>query len=328
MVAPANFVTGGVELSHQLVNELVDLGQDAYLVYVDKGKLAPGTKVPEAYRKYKVPVSDTVEDSPENMLVLPEIYFDFIYQFTRIQIGCWWMSVDNHYSNACLWDMVRFMPGLWNKVFTLYRFFQAGFYRNSRSDLRRQDARIVHFYQSAYAKRHLIRAGFQTVLPLSDYIHPDLFRKSSVPKEDIILYNPKKGRRYVSMLMKRLPDFLFIPLKGFSREQLNEVFDRAKLYVDFGPFPGKDRIPREAVLHGCCLITGRFGAASCYEDVPIPDKYKFSMKGWIPWNRIIALIRSVFEDYETHGHDFDRMRESIGCERQVFHRETEEAFLG
>jgi len=44
-----------------------------------------------------------------------------------------------------------------------------------------------------------------------------------------------------------------------------------KLYVDFGKHPGKDRMPREAAVHGCCIITGRRGAAGNPFDIPIPN---------------------------------------------------------
>lgn len=328
VLAPAGKTTGGVELAHQLVDALIGMGQEAYMVYVDKDSLAPGSEVPEMYRKYRVCVSETVEDSPENMLVLPEIYFDYLYRFPTIRIACWWMSVDNHYYSACLTDMLRFPWGLKERKDILYRYLvESVRFRNSLADLRRQSDRIVHFYQSAYALEHLTSLGFKNVAPLSDYIHPDLFVSSRVPKEDIILYNPKKGRKYVEMLRKRLPDCSFIPLQGFSREQLNEVFDRAKLYVDFGPFPGKDRIPREAVLHGCCLITGRFGASAFYEDVPIPDTYKFSMKGRIPWEGITGLVRRIFAEYDACCRDFDPMRERIGQEKEVFLREATAYFL-
>ena len=327
VLAPAGKTTGGVELAHQLVDALTEMGQEAFVVYVDKDRLAPGTEVPEMYRKYQVRVSDTVEDSRDNLLVLPEIYFDYLYRFPSIRIACWWMSVDNRYYSACLPDMLRFPWGWKERKDILYRYVVEGVrFRNSLADLRRQSDRIVHFYQSAYALDHLTSKGFRNVVPMSDYIHPDLFVCSRVPKEDLILYNPKKGKRYVEMLQKRLPDCSFIPLEGFSREQLNEVFDRAKLYVDFGRFPGKDRIPREAALHGCCLITGRFGASAYPEDVPIPESYKFSMRGRIPWDGITGLVRRIFAEYDTCCRDFDLMRERIGQEREVFFREVREFF--
>ena len=328
VLAPAGKTTGGVELSHQLVDELNRIGQEAYVVYVGKEDLAPGTEVPEMYRKYRVRVAEMIEDAPDNMLVLPEIYFDYMYRYTSIKIGCWWMSVDNHYYSACFLDMMCFPWGLKERKDIMYRYLVEGVrFRNSLKDLRHQSGRIVHFYQSAYAREHLREKRLGSTMPLSDYIHPDLFITSVVTKEDIILYNPKKGKKYVDLLQRRLPDCTFIPLQGFSREQLNDVFDRAKLYVDFGRFPGKDRIPREAVLHGCCLITGRFGASAFDEDVPIPQTYKFSMKGRIPWDEIIGLVRRVFAEYEECSRDFDRMRESISREKAVFQRETEDLFL-
>lgn len=328
VLAPAGKTTGGVELAHQLVDALIGLGQEAYVVYVDKDGIVPGTEVPQMYRMYRVRVSDSVEDSPDNMLVLPEIYFDYLYRFPSIRIACWWMSVDNHYYSACLADMLRFPWGLKERGDLVYRYVVEGVrFRNSLADLRRQSDRIVHFYQSAYALDHLTAKGFRNVVPMSDYIHPDLFVSSRVPKEDLILYNPKKGKKYVEMLRERIPDCTFIPLQGFGREQLNAVFDRAKLYVDFGPFPGKDRIPREAVLHGCCLMTARFGASAYQEDVPIPESYKFSMRGRIPWEGIISRVRRVFADYESCCLDFDSMREQIETERETFLREVAAFFL-
>lgn len=329
VLAPAEVTTGGVELAHQLVDELVGLGQEAFVVYVAKGgELSSGTEVPDVYRKYRVRVSDTVEDSPENMLVLPEIYFDFLYRYPAIRIGCWWMSVDNHYYSACLKDMLRFYGRWKDKAYTLYRYLKGEIrFRNSQEDLLLQSERIVHFYQSAYAQNHLYRRGFETVLPLSDYIHPDLFATGGGAKEDIILYNPKKGEKYVRRLKTYLPEYTFIPLEGMNRETLNQVFDRAKLYVDFGAFPGKDRIPREAVLHGCCLVTGRFGASAFYEDVPIPGTYKFDLENGHPWEDIVHLVRDIFANYEFHAGHFAWMRARIGRERETFRRETAEFFL-
>ena len=46
-------------------------------------------------------------------------------------------------------------------------------------------------------------------------------------------------------------------------------------YIDFGPHPGMDRLPREAALAGCIVITNREGAAAHDEDVPLPPEYKF-----------------------------------------------------
>ena len=328
VLAPAGATTGGVELAHQLVDALSGLKQEAYVVYADQGGIAHGTKVPSMYHKYRVQVSDVIEDSQENLLVLPEIYFDYLYQLPCIRIACWWMSVDNHYYSACLRDMLRFPWGLKELEDILYRYLVKRVrFRNSLADLRRQSDRIVHFYQSTYAREHLKDVRLEPTYPLSDYIHPDLFTCECSEKENLILYNPKKGKKYTERLMVMLPNYAFIPLQGLSRSELNGVFDRAKLYVDFGPFPGKDRIPREAVLHGCCLITGRFGAAAFQEDLPIPDTYKIDLRVRDAWKRVISLVNAIFEDYPTRRKDFDRMRERIGDERETFLQEVKAFFL-
>ena len=328
VLAPARVTTGGVELAHQLVDALTSLKQDAYVVYVDRGQLAPGTEVPAMYRKYRVRVSDVVEDSQDNLLVLPEIFFDYLYQFPVIRIACWWMSVDNHYYSACLTDMLHFSRGLRAKMSLLYRYLKGEVhYRNSLSDLRGQRDRVIHLYQSAYARDHLASIGFPEAKALSDYIHPDLLVSRTVEKENMILYNPKKGVKYVDRLKKRLPEYRFVALQGMTREELNGIFDRAKLYVDFGPFPGKDRIPREAVVHGCCLITGRFGASVFFEDLPIPPQYQFNVEKSGSWKDVERMARSVLSDYEGHRKDFDLMRTRIDGERAVFEREVADLFI-
>ena len=47
-------------------------------------------------------------------------------------------------------------------------------------------------------------------------------------------------------------------------------------YIDFGPHPGMDRLPREAALAGCIVLTNREGAANFAKDVPLPEEFKFS----------------------------------------------------
>ena len=46
-------------------------------------------------------------------------------------------------------------------------------------------------------------------------------------------------------------------------------------YIDFGPHPGMDRLPREAALAGCIVLTIGEGAANFDKDVPLPPQFKF-----------------------------------------------------
>ena len=120
-------------------------------------------------------------------------------------------------------------------------------------------------------------------------------------KENLVLYNPSKGYEITLKIKKLLPDIKFIELKGLSRNNLNKLFQKAKLYIDFGNHPGKDRLPREACINGCCIIVGKNGSASYFEDVPISDNYKFDNSDL---TGIKNRILDIFENYEERSLDF------------------------
>lgn len=95
---------------------------------------------------------------------------------------------------------------------------------------------------------------------------------------------------------------------------------------DFGNFPGKDRLPREAVIHKCCIITGKNGASFFYEDLPIPEEYKIRTK-MANLNKISSLIDDIFVHYNDRVGDFDFMRRMILDEHAIFVKEIENIFI-
>lgn len=328
--APYASATGGIELAHQLVDLLRRGGQDAFIVYVDKGELVATDQVTEAYRCYDIRVSSLVEDSSDNMLILPEIYYTWVSRFSRIRIGCWWMSVDNFYVTSSFVDQLRFVKGVGRKLELLSQLrrkrYRARLWKTSLVGLlKRHDAQITHFYQSCYAQHHLYSQGFSTVLPLTDYINSELSGAGAAERENLILYNPLKGYAFTKRIIACMPGYTFVPLTGLTREQLRDLFSRAKLYIDFGAFPGKDRMPREAAINGCVVITGKNGASFFYEDLPLPPSYKFEMCGRnLP--AITAKIISVLADYSACAGDFDDYRKRISDEKAIFEKEVEAIF--
>ena len=188
---------------------------------------------------------------------------------------------------------------------------------------------MMHLYQSEYARQYILKNQLGTCMKLSDYINQDLFPKQKIDrnaKKDIVMYNPAKGYEYTQKIIAVCPNVQFVALKGFSREELNKVFDSAKLYIDFGNFPGKDRLPREAVLHDCCIITGKLGASAYYEDVPIKDEYKFdAVESNIP--AIVEKIKFVLKNYADVVGDFDAYRKIVAEEQELFCKEIEHIFI-
>ena len=74
-------------------------------------------------------------------------------------------------------------------------------------------------------------------------------------------------------------------------------------YIDFGPHPGMDRLPREAALAGCVVVTNREGAANFDEDTPLPSQFKFRAFGV---DRIYAMLKDCCCD--KHGENAIKMK--------------------
>lgn len=91
----------------------------------------------------------------------------------------------------------------------------------------------------------------------------------------------------------------------------------AKVYVDFGAHPGKDRIPREAASCGCCVITNKKGSAAFWEDVPVLEAYKFSNVS-SQYDKIANLLKDICADFKKHSINFDVYRQFIKEEGKKF----------
>lgn len=316
VVAPGGGATGGVELLHQLVHELRFLGAKATIAYYAFRK-SYGT--PDGYLKYNAPVCNPCGfdelDLPENVIVLPEVYTYLVRKVRRARVVVWWMSVDNYLnSRRVLYALPNgFLP------FTYLR----------PSDFR---AVSMHLTQSEYARRYLARFGVRDLLPLGDFINEDYL---GVPdgggertSQNIVVYNPAKGRQVTLKVEEWVsavrPEIRFIPIAGMSRRQVIELLGAAKVYIDFGNHPGKDRLPREAAACGCCIITGRSGSAANEIDVPIPTDYKFDERESDFVGRAGDAIIRVIDEFASHSVRFEPYRAVIRGERMEFRASVRE----
>lgn len=328
--APAGTVTGGVELLHQLCDILNANRKEAYIVYY-------GTKehtIPSDYRKYNLKIieSDKIPDSEETVIVVPETRLCILNEYKKSKAIVWWMSVDNYFAALQANCVVSFAYHLRYGMFFAYnsaikmlvrKILRKRLYPSySLSKLKKNKNIVCNAYQSEYADSFLKKHGITNTKPLSDYINDEyaFYQELLSKKENIIIYNPKKGLRFTKRLIAAAPDLHWIPIQNMSRLEVKEMMCRAKLYIDFGHFPGKDRMPREAAMCGCCIITGKLGAAGFTQDLPIDEKfYKFNQrKQDIPL--IIQRIRFVLENYETEIEQFADYRTVIAGEKSAFIR--------
>lgn len=334
-----NQATGGSELLHQLVYHLRnDLKIEAYL-YCPYNDSNP---IHQFYKKYNNPVIKSIEDSNNNVLLFPEAYWILptISRYQNIKKTMWWLSVDNFYLSIFLGNRKDFfLDKAINKV---WRFF----FKKTLIDIEEKIYKKVDFSilklpkevqnldlylaQSFYALNYLLQQGIpkEKVFYLSDYLNEDFLKtKVDLPKkENVVIYNPKKGREFTKKIIKEAKDIKFIPIINMTPKQVIEALQKAKVYIDFGNHPGKDRIPREAAILGCCIITGKRGSAAFYEDVPIPNEYKFDDdEENIP--KIINKIKDCFESFDKRHLDFNHYREVIKQEPQKFIENLREIFV-
>ncbi|HEX4915800.1 MAG TPA: hypothetical protein VFV51_17700 [Vicinamibacterales bacterium] len=295
---------------HQFAAKIRELGGDATMYYPGREPVDP---VVPRYRDYGVPFTRSIRDAgATDVLVVPETMTGELYTNTRMQRWIWWLSVDNYFDVAGF-DKPRKRLRRWLGLDRVYRLGEPGF---------------GHMAQSHYAIDFLRRHGIGNVEYVSDYLGAAFLETavaSNRKREDRVLYNPRKGFDFTRKLIAAAPDVRFVPIENMTPSQIAEVMQSSKVYIDFGHHPGKDRMPREAAICGCCVITSRNGSAGFHEDVPIPAAFKFQRDDEsIP--SVIDCIRLCLADYPGNLARFAQYRGAILAEPGQFESQVR-AFL-
>lgn len=341
VVSPANAATGGPELLHQLVYHLRnDLKMNAVMYYIPENSANP---IHPEYQNYQNPFTNDIEDNQKNILIVPEVFdcIQVLKNFSQIRKCVWWLSVDNFYYSTIFnrkrnYFFTRAINKIWKILFDHQPIdITEKISKNINNHSHKIPQEILnveyHLVQSYYALNHLLFHNInknERIYYLSDYLNEQFLNITTdiAYKEDTVVYNPKKGWRFTSEIIEQAKDIKFIPLINMTREQVIENLQKAKVYIDFGNHPGKDRIPREAAILGCCVITGKKGSAAFNEDVSIPEEYKFEDKNKnIP--RIISKIEDCFDNFDERSIDFNYYRGIIKQEPRKFNEDLKKIFI-
>lgn len=320
VLCPAYVKTGGPELLHQLVNKLTAKGINAYIVYT-------GTKeenkdyTADDFKCYNTKniLEEQIEDKEENVLIIPEIQVKSINKFKYIRKAIWWLSVDNYTKNYTFISSMK-LCGIKYAIKLLLNgtiVFHKNDYKKARYNL----------CQSYYSMCFLKKKNVKNIMYLSDYINRTFMNENKEKhKKNKVLYNPKKGYRFTKKIINKSPYIDWVPIKNLTTEQVKELLLESKVYIDFGNHPGKDRFPREAAICDCCIITGKRGSAKYYEDVKIPDEFKFyDNKKNIPL--ILSKINECLSDYENQKNKYKIYKEFIRNEEKDFEDDIEKIFI-
>ena len=142
------------------------------------------------------------------------------------------------------------------------------------------ESSIGFMAQSVYAQGFCRSVLGREALPLTDYLRrPDIAVQERL--QNVVLYNGAKGYSKVPELIRLLPDVEFRPIQNMSFMEVCLALGQATAYVELGVPPGRDRLPREAAHFGTPIVLLCRGAAYCWDDVPIPAKYRIADEpGW------------------------------------------------
>lgn len=308
VLCPNLHKSGGPELLHQLVQWINALGGNSQIAYIMKhGELYAHPEFVGYVRGHMV-TSDQIEDSADNAVIIPEGFPEDANRFNHIHKYFWWMSVDNF--KLCYdFDSER-VEAEWKAL---------------RNDIE------MHLCQSVYSYDYVKKNGIADdhIRMLGDYLNDEYMNGetegSGGQRIDRILYNPIKDD-LAAKLIEEAPYLKWTPIQGMSTRQVRELMRSSKIYIDFGPHPGKDRLPREAAMSGCVVITGRRGSAAYAEDVSIPDYYRIDEYA-IGIDEIIRRIQDCLSDFNVHDKEMEHYRDKIRSEKEYFISDVKKIFF-
>jgi hypothetical protein len=291
--------SGGPEAIHQAVQAFNEVGLASDIAYFGNGGgvsvqgdqlvCAPPSHNPclDVYAQYEPVLCRSLPLRERHLVVLPEMLAGRVATFPRATVAVWWLSVDNALQTT---NLLARRALLANRT-------------------------LLHFHQSAYAEDYLRRAGV-TSSPLGDFTTPE-FTDHEPPgpnSEPGIAYNPAKGADLAAGFFAAHPEQVPVPVRGMSREETARLFRRTSIYVDFGHFPGKDRMPREAAASGSVVFLRNMGAGRFHDDFPVPDFFRFTEDD-VASGELGRRIKTVQQDPQEAWGQQELLRKGIRSER-------------
>ena len=297
LVCPGGLATGGTEGIHNLCHYLNLVGANAKILYTTH-KSKPQ---PKEYAKYECDFITMLPQGFKGTVILPEVWGNQVLSpdYKDCQVAINWQGVD------------------------VYDWHNSPKERNKF--LERPDT--IHIANSDYAVDHLRKLGI-TPIKIADCLNDDFFdvQTEGFNRRDVVLYNPVsvKLTHFQEVVMSKCTTELgirFRPLEGYTRPELIDIFQHSKLYIDFGVFSGRERLPREAVMCGCCILTSDKGTAGYYTDNGIPDKYKLT-----DVNDAVQMVKYVLNNYNQCRLDFVPYRQALTVEKDNYINDVKELY--
>ena len=292
ILIPLGSRTGGPEALHQISHALLQQGYDAIVWYVlpsdidsikelyNQGQLSSQTILNigsrpsdiEEYKQYKTVTEEQIHLSKNMCFVIPEVYIELVKYFDFCSNLIWWLSVDNAF----------------------------GYIANGQVNLNYlRKKNCFHGYQSDYARRFLVAINLSQNFPLSDHTPVTKKENKCFQKNSISINAGSKVIFNVEEIAKNIQDICSCEvhlLRNMTREKVYQCLEASKIYIDLANFPGKDRMPREALIRGACVFITASGAGTG-KDFSLPSEFVFDVNNV---GMIANSAKYVFENYEFY----------------------------
>jgi hypothetical protein len=297
--SPSDAIAGGCESIHQLCDALSE-NFETYITYYHNSN----SEIPKKFQIYNLTKSDYFDDF-DTIHIFPETSVKYFYN--KIEKGIkviFWLSVDNYLG---LKD--------YNLLFKVIRFFKT--LKNNRISLNKLN-NCHHLSQSEYSNLFLKKNKIIHYF-IGDYINDNYINLNvdHVYKENIIVYNPRKGFNFTKKIINK-SKFKFIPIKNMNNTEVIELMKKSKIYIDFGKFPGRDRIPREAVMLDNVIIIGKRGSGYNDVDFPINKNFKISVNKRAFVENVIEIIEYALNNYSSLITEFKTFKDQLINEKKYF----------
>lgn len=307
--------TGGPEGLHQLCYELINLDRTARIVYyhpwTDRIEKEHEGKICGRYNQYigiesYTPNDISEIDKEDSIIVLPEICRTrHIKMFKNAKVI--YLRLSNNTQESApdpqnydsLYDSVFQECYTGCDPFLIYKQIEkTSVYNMNKVFMLRPNINLSHIREE---------------IDLSN------------ERKNIVLYNPAKGKHHIDRLVEYSKnidfdcDIEFIALRGMSQEELKEVIHTSKLYIDFGHFPGPDRLCREAASGGCVIFIGKRGSGSDWDDFPVEEKIDWDEQNdTFNYELICKNIIDMIKRYDYFFQKQKSYREIIRNERKNY----------
>ncbi len=331
VLAPGNLASGGPEALHQLHYYLIKSCYQTRLVYFQDAKLHPQY---EKYTPQIIPI-DQVVDSEENVIIVPEMHTIYLNQIKKARKCIWWLGLQFYDGFDAFPQTIRrkiksklrkIIP---SSIFELRKEFYKKFdyekYLVQAYKIKPEDHNLCgsmftyQFTKERFNNVHLLVEPLG--LEFLDFGDIDLSSKNRGNK---ILYNPSKSSTIMKKLLTRT-DLEFEPIQGLDVKGMKNLFQQSKLYVDFGKFPGPERLPKETVLNGTMLLVGKRNASENNFDVAIPEQYK--LEDFNNEELVVSKIKDMLANYDELIGDFDFFRKKVKNLEQKFIESIRSIFI-